>query len=391
MSTVNHKSARPQILLAQRGDIELYPPVLHQAGILRELGDVTIVDAGPRGSTLATHPDVNRIRVTEGGRLGSSVARVLKLFQFRKTVRRQIERGYDIVIAFDAEAAAAVLEVAPEYPDCKVVVHLHEDLDLASWSGSRSTMWAIRKMLVNIDRATLVVAADSHRAERVRAAVGGRVEVITVMNCPRLLTTIPESRLLLLIRQRGIEGAPIVHYQGAVGPDHGLEVIIKSMPRWPANAILCVVGRGSESYVAGLTALAAECGVARRLVFLGKVPYDQIMSLASAATIGITILDTTRDNWKYAAGASNKRFEYAALGIPQVTNRGPGIDELFVDTGIALTADHTSAESVGRKVLYYLEHPEARSVAGARARQLHLSAYNYENEFAPVLRRLNLG
>ena len=370
----------------------MYPPVLHQAGILRELADVTIVDAGPQTNPFETASDVRRVRISEKSSTGvlAAAVRAVGMMRFRQAVSREMRCGCDVVIAFDPEAAAVVLDLANKYPARTCVVHMHEDLDLASWSGSRSNIRAIRKMLENVRRAAFVVSADSYRAKRLQEALGDRAVVKTVMNCPRLMTTLPESRLLPLMRQKLERDVPIVHYQGSVGPDHGLESIIKSMKLWPIPAILCVVGRGSESYVEGLRSLAVECGVQERVFFLGKVPYNQVMSFATGASIGMTLLDITRDNWRYAAGASNKRFEYAALGIPQVTNSGPGMDELFVDHGMALTADPNSPESLAERLGFYLMNPDARTQAGAKARAMHLSAYNYELEFAPVLESLGI-
>lgn len=391
VSTAGSKLRRPRILLVQRAEVELYPPVLHQAGILREIGDVTIIDSGPTGAAVMTASDVKRLRIAEypsGAR--TTFSRMRKLMEFRRAVRRAVKDAPQIVIAFDPDAAAAVLDLARQTPTTRCVVHMHEDLDLANWAGSRSSMWAIKKMIANIHRAAFVVSADSYRAERLEKAFGPGVKVETVMNCPRLMRTIPQSRLLPFLEEKAPGRPGVAHYQGAVGPHHGLEVIIKSMSKWPADTRFAIVGPGSDSYVRELTALASENGVAERVHFLGKVAYDQVMSFAAGATLGMTLLDTRHDNWLYAAGASNKRFEYAALGIPQVTNNGPGIDDLFVDRGIALTADYSSSESVARTVSWYLENTEARVSAGAKARALHLSTYNYEHEFAPILRSLGL-
>jgi glycosyltransferase involved in cell wall biosynthesis len=312
----------------------------------------------------------------------------LNRYRFSHALRKRLHDDYDVTIAFDPEAAAVALQYESNRGLC--VVHLHEELDLTSYAGSRTTLRAIDKMLANIDRADLVITADAHRSNRLRETIRGSAQVLTVMNCPRLLAEIPKSKLLPLLNERGKRDCQVVHYQGAVGPDHGLEVVIKSISAWPPEAVLAIVGHGSDSYIAGLKQLAADCNVADRIVFVGKVPYRDVMAYAAGSTVGVTLLDTRHDNWRYAAGASNKRFEYAALGIPQVTNEGPGVDELFVATGIAMTADYASPEEVGARVSFYLNDRAARSEASSKARALHLSRYNYEHEYAPVLKKLGL-
>ncbi len=88
------------------------------------------------------------------------------------------------------------------------------------------------------------------------------------------------------------------------------------MPWWPPDAWFFIVGAGSDGYVETLRRLASSVGAAERVVFLVRVPYDEIVSYAVGVTVGILMLDTSKPNWHFAAGASNKRFEYMALRYP---------------------------------------------------------------------------
>ncbi len=376
-----------RFLLAQRADVDLYPPVLHQSRILERLGSVTILDTSDQTPGKSAGEQVNRHRV-HSGLPANTWQKIRALFEFRSALGNQLKKNLDVAIAFEPDAAALLLGLRKT--GTKRVVHFHEHVDITGYSESRVSRWAVKRMLRLIGRADLVIVADEHRADYLGDLVPVDTRIMVVMNCPLLVKQIPESSLIPFLEKRGHPTHSVVHYQGAVGPDHGLEVIIESMKFWPAESILVIVGSGSDEYTSQLEVIARNTGVVGRIVFVGRVPYEEVLSYAVGAALGVTLLDTTRSNWKFAAGASNKRFEYVALGIPQVTNPGPGIAQLFEASGVAVLADPSSPEEVGTRISSYLENPDARKTAAAKARELHLSSYNYEHQFQPVLRHLGL-
>ncbi|HEY1769792.1 MAG TPA: glycosyltransferase [Chthoniobacterales bacterium] len=205
------------------------------------------------------------------------------------------------------------------------------------------------------------------------------------MNCPRRLLTIPSSKLQNWLADQSIAYSRVVHYQGNVAPRKNLENIIRSMRHWPTDAIFVLVGRGSDTFISSLKKLATELAVETRLVFTGRVNYTDLFAGTAGASVGVTLLESRYPNWRWAAGASNKRFEYLALGIPQVTNPGPGIKELFTNEGVALSVDPSKPDDIGTAINKYLSNSELSSQASIRARRLHLSEYNYERQFEPVM------
>lgn len=384
--------ARPRILLAQRADTDAYPPVLHQSDILSQLGDVVILDSATREESISVAaPECRRIRIPSAGRTRLGLfGRVKPALEFRSALLRELGAGADIAIAFEPDAAAVLLGYEAKPGRLRRIVHLHENIDISGYAESRLSSWAVGRTLKLIDRADFIVVADPDRAAYLRELQPAAPQIVTVMNCPRLTAEIPQSRLIPLLESRGHAARKVVHYQGSVGPDHGLETVIASMTFWPEDSVFVVVGHGEPHYRARLEALAEVNGAGSRVLFTGKVPYSEVLSYAAGATVGVTLLDPARSNWRFAAGASNKRFEYAALGIPQVTNMGPGMSELFGEPGIALLADPRSPAEIGAAIASYLTNPAAARVAGEKARALHLATYNYECQYQPVLDLLGL-
>lgn len=378
-----------RLLLAQRANIDRYPPVLHQIRLLGSSYESLVVDsiASSECDELQTAPEVRRLRVREGQGNGraSLLHRVTKVFAFARAYKRQLADNPDVAIAYDADTAALLLR--SHASPTRRVVHLHETLDVAA--VGRSTKLATSYLLKNLTRADLVIIPDSHRARMVSAAAKLVREPLVVMNCPPLIPRLPASRLLPALRERGIVTPNIAHYQGAVGPDHYLDTIISSMTRWPADAVFVIVGDAHDEYRQLLQEHAASLGVGGRVIWLGRVPYRDLFSYTIGAAVGLSFFQPTNDNFRFAAGASNKRFEYAALGVAQVTNAGIGVEELFGRPGFATLLDKLDPESIGDAVGALLTNRKRRAEMGERARRAHLSVNNYETQFAPVVSQLD--
>jgi hypothetical protein len=61
------------------------------------------------------------------------------------------------------------------------------------------------------------------------------------------------------------------------------------------------------------------------------------------------------------------------------------IDELFVSKGIALAVPFGNREAIGQAIAHLLASSTAREHMGKLARAAHLSEYNYEHEFEPLM------
>jgi glycosyltransferase involved in cell wall biosynthesis len=161
------------------------------------------------------------------------------------------------------------------------------------------------------------------------------------------------------------------------------------MRYWPTDAVFVLVGDGRTAVQQELRELARREAVAARVLFVGRVPYTDVLSFAVGASLGVTLLDPINSNLELCAGASNKRFEYAALGIPQVTNSGAGMQRLFESPGIAVLVDVADVAMIGQTIAQLLLNSSLASTIGERARSVHLSRYNYETQFAPVVECIN--
>jgi colanic acid biosynthesis glycosyl transferase WcaI len=322
------------------------------------------------------------------------LARVLNLvrrLQFRCNLLRNLRMlSPDIVIAYEPPAIASVGRLLPslhsqrtvrvwhfhEYPELMPGVRLatHSDLD-----------WARR----HLDLADLVIFPDYERAKYLRHDIPSARPPVVVMNCPRRLQKVPAATLLDRLKAReGVTPGPTVLFHGVVGDSYALSPLVRSMAYWPPGALFVLAGISKTAFKRSLQAEAESLGFGARVVFLGVPEPAENWSLRSGADVAATLMVPHCLTTRFCAGASNKRFEAMAVGIAQVSDRNPGVPELVERNGVGLCAPHDNPEAVGREVARLLNDAPLRREMGERARRLHLDRYNYETEFAPVLKRL---
>ena len=374
---------KPGILLAQRAPIEDYPPVLNQAALLEQIGDVRILDfADAERSSYLTSRAVHRVRVQDKDQT-SRTSRIRSALRYRREFLKELSLSPGVVIAYEPDAASLLLR--REAPSSTLrIVHLHEHPTEDAYAASVIGRLSLKRTLSRLHSADVVVVADEHRASELMSLAVLKAAPTVVMNCPLRVAALPRSALLPAVRARGHAG-PIVHYHGAVGPDHGLETAVRSMKSWSADSCFAIVGSGPPAYMDSLRTIASAEGVLERIAFLGRVPYSEVFANIAGASVGLSLLDTSKPNWRFAAGASNKRFEYMAMGVPQITSPGPGISGLFGDTGVALLADPNDPAALAAQVNTLLSNEALRSTASASARKLHCDRFNYEVQFEPVM------
>lgn len=109
-------------------------------------------------------------------------------------------------------------------------------------------------------------------------------------------------------------------FQGAIGHGHALEEFISLLPEKIKGFSLRLVLKGPvrPRYKEKLMQLAQKYGVEDQLLWIGVGPYSELPSITSSCNIGIAI-HMGKDNVSRTLGtASNKIYEYAAVGLPVI-------------------------------------------------------------------------
>ena len=88
-------------------------------------------------------------------------------------------------------------------------------------------------------------------------------------------------------------------------------------------------------------------------------------------------------------GASNKVFDYLASGLALLVSDLPEWKETYVEPGYGLACNPDDPQSIASALERFLKHPTEMREMGERGRQKILKEWNYEQQFMPVLGRLN--
>ena len=104
-------------------------------------------------------------------------------------------------------------------------------------------------------------------------------------------------------------------YQGGLNPGRGLELAIDAL-KYLKDYTLMIVGEGET--MEDLKQLAAECRVADRVDFVGRVPYEQLSKYTAKASVGLLLEEPVGLSFQYAL--PNKLFDYIHADLPFIAS-----------------------------------------------------------------------
>lgn len=116
----------------------------------------------------------------------------------------------------------------------------------------------------------------------------------------------------------------IILYQGSLNTGRGIEQVISAM-KFIENAVFLIIGKGDISEQ--LKALAEKEGVVHKVIFLGRVPVENLASYTKCAHLGISLEENLGLNYYYSL--PNKIFDYIQAGVPVLASDFPEIKKII--------------------------------------------------------------
>jgi len=399
-STESDASSRPRgprVLLGLRGVLENYPPSINQANLLAEAGwEVTVVDAhSPAfdGHSGLVSDKVRRVRAVRAfigvdERVPPLYTRMWRRWRFRRALQKEVRRRRpSVIIAYDVPGCEALSLTRVRRKGINVIFHLHEQPDL-NRNLSRGMRRATEFVFKHASEADLVTFPDRDRAKAFARQAGLAHVPTVVMNCPRRIRDLPGEGLTPVLAEMGFRDRRVVYFQGYIGRKSCLKETVQSMRHWPEDAILVLVGPVTSEFRAELISISREAGVQGKIVFFGRKPYNELWALLRGAHVALSLIRPFCLNYWLCAGAINKRFEYMAAGVAQVSNVGPGVAEIVEQTGAGVCVPHDSPKAIADAVGQILRDDSMRRAMARAGREAHLTRFNYEAQFGPVLEKM---
>lgn len=370
--------------------VEQYPSSRFQAELLAERGlKVAVIDysRSPKApENTSTAYSKNTLR--SWNRISNRLL-PLDYIRFRTQVKRTIQHiRPKVVIAYDT--FGFYLTGRPwDLPDPpRLIWHFHE-LPMLLWREAPPRMVGRAETftLKEIGHIDLLSFPDQNRAEFLCKRLGLSATPRVAFNCPRKRDNTPSK-----IRDEAFShrfGIPpdrrVVYFHGALCRSRGIPTIIQSIPKWPQDTDFLMIGPVEPDFERQIRDEAAKANVEKRVIIHPAIEYADVMAAAAQADVGVCIVDETENpTWRYSVGAINKRFEYMAVGLPQVTDDGTGVPEVVEKSGSGICVDPGSPESIANAIHRILTTPGLQKKMSQASREAHLRQYNYEIQFASL-------
>ncbi len=176
-------------------------------------------------------------------------------------------------------------------------------------------------------------------------------------------------------------------YQGNLNRGHGIEETINFINVSDLNITLTLIGMIRDAYKIEIQKLVEIFNLKNKVEILHAVDYSKLPPITSLYHIGLAILRITPVNLNYitAGTASNKIYEYAALGLPVIYYDDEHYRFHLSKYKWAVSCDLT-IKSFDKKIRYIIDnYSELSSLAVNDFK----SGLNFEKVFEPVISYIN--
>jgi glycosyltransferase involved in cell wall biosynthesis len=215
---------------------------------------------------------------------------------------------------------------------------------------------------VSIGVASAAITVNDALADRLVDLGVARDKITVILNSSSLVRFDPAGHPR---RAFGADGTLRLVYAGALTPVYELDVVIAAVDRLralrPEQAVtLDLYGRGDARLA--LEARAAELGLADRVTFHGRIPFEDVPAAIAGGDIGLA---PTRREPFTDLSLSTKIFEYAAMAKPVVASRLPMVERTFTPGSIHCY-EPGDPDDLARTILTVVDDGEARTEATRR-------------------------
>ncbi len=223
--------------------------------------------------------------------------------------------------------------IASKFNKSTLIYDSHE-LCVEMSSGFKKIIWRLMEsFLIRGVNYTITVN------ESIASELSHRYKIkkpLVIMNCaPHLNSPTPKLS----------NSQPIILYEGAYMKDRNLTNIIKSAMYIKKGVIIFI---GSGEIEQELKSLTKKLGVEKKIRFVEKVSYKDIMKFIYKCDIGLSIYPKTSLNNYYAT--PNKLFEYISAGIPVIGSNFPEMKRIIEGNNIGIVVNPDSSEEIGEAI-----------------------------------------
>jgi glycosyltransferase involved in cell wall biosynthesis len=383
---------KPRLLITMYANPDYYPPTLYAVRILSGYFRIHIlcrnmaepIQEWPADVTIERFGKSASPRDKEAASAGAKLIEYAKFAARTRALVKQMQPA--IVYSYDPHAFVASIVGRVGGRATPLIFHPHELLETAGLSWTSLQTWVVKAALIGTKSAAAVVFPEKYRARHWLMAAGDSRAPIIVPNCPdRSYFPGPADWSgTIAMRYRARE----VVYVGYASADNGHLEGLRALAMTEVGIRMRVIGAYLPEFEASFNALARELGVTQRVSLDGWLALDELRARASHASVGLSLQKPATKNLEYVGSASNKLFEYAAMGLPVVVPDRASYRDFLGDAEWVTYADIDRPESIAHAITSILADPERYAAMSRAARRAFEEQYNYERVFAPALERI---
>ena len=110
---------------------------------------------------------------------------------------------------------------------------------------------------------------------------------------------------------------------------------------------------GSGDAIPALKESVRARGLESKVIFVGRVPYAQLLQYTAAADVGLSLDKDTNINYRFSL--PNKLFDYLHCGIPVVTSPLVEVARIVEGYGVGATVEPTDIEALRKTMVQVVE------------------------------------
>ena len=368
---------------------EFYPPTLNAILNFAEAADeVFIITRNvfkgdfpfPKNVKIITSGSYLSIKESEGKNF---------LWKFFSFLRFTVKKFYlinkikpDIVVAYDPVPLLSLLTIKPFLlHKFKSWYHNHDIFEIERFRKYTIGWFAAKyeaSALMNMD----IFSLPANERKDHYKLTGEKFKYFFLPNYPSL------NFYGKFYQTRHLNDEIILIYQGSIAEGHGLEMIISILNEKIEGKSLKLFLKGpvSADYKSLLIKHALQSNTNSRVVFHNVTSYRHVPELASGAHIGIAIHTGSDVMNKTLGTASNKIYEYAALGLPVLLYDNEHFRQHLDKYSWAFFTDCTK-DSLSAVIAQIIKNYTPLSAA---ARKDFETILNFEKHFQPILSYLKV-
>jgi glycosyltransferase involved in cell wall biosynthesis len=372
-----------RILYLQITEPGAYPPLIHSSELFSEKSwKVYFLSAPIKGKNLRVNQgkNIKDIRLKE--RLTHVVTKWYLIYYVFASIYYVLKLRPSVIYASDPISSIPAT-FASLFGLIKVIYHEHDSPN--SQKKLNLIVRYFRNKLCEISE--IIIFPNEDRATIARKELGFNISKL------RIVWNLPRKNHLKVKEEILSKELLLLYYLGSINSQRLPETLFEAVSEFKGKVELNVVGYEAPDSIGYIESMKKKYDKHEKFInFKGQINHSELYLEAQKCHVGLCFMpmESNDVNMKFMVGASNKVFEYMALGLPVIVSDLPEWISTFVDLEYAEFCDIYSKNSIAEVIQKFFTKNSCNelSAVAMNCQQKIRSDWNYESQFNNVIEEL---